>query len=79
MSRTPGQKSGLSFKRLQITLRPSSLDTGQYFQKDWPKVLFSKTSKVKNPKDGPFLRAQEDLEGLRSQENKNFQNAQIKL
>ena len=45
-----------------------ALDTGPYFWKGCPKAQFFKSySKVKNPKVGSFLRAQEDLEGLRIQ------------
>ena len=57
-----------------------SLDTGQYFQKGWSKAYFFNAYwKVKNPKDGSFLRAPEDLEGLRSQKNLIFQIAQTKV
>ena len=35
--------------------------------------------KVKNPKVGSFLRAPEDLDGLKSQKKLIFQNAQIKV
>ena len=52
-----------------------TIDTGQYFKKGRPKAY----SKVKNPKVGSFLRAPEVLEGLRSQKNLIFQNAQIQV
>ena len=56
------------------------VDTGQYFKKGRPKAQFFQAySKVKNPKVGSFLRAPEYLEGLRSQKNLIFQNAQIKV
>ena len=42
-------------------------------------LVFNAYSKVKNPKVGSFLRAPEDLEGLRSQKNIIFQNAQMKV
>ena len=42
-------------------------------------LLFKAYSKVKNPKVGSFLRDLEDFEGLRSQKNFIFQNAQIKV
>jgi hypothetical protein len=42
-------------------------------------VFFNAYSKIKNPKVGSFLRAPEDLEGLRIQKNLIFQNAQIKV
>ena len=45
---------------------PCALDTGQYFKKGQPKAYFFKAySNVKNPKVASFLRAPEDLEGLR--------------
>ena len=57
-----------------------SVDTGQKFKNGRPKAYFFKAySKVKNPKVGSFLRAPEDFEGLRSQKNLIFQNAQIKV
>ena len=62
--------------------RPAAgkVDTGQYFKKGQPKVYFFKAYlKVKNPKVGSFLRAPEDLMGLRIQKNLIFQNDQIKV
>ena len=45
-----------------------------------PKAYFFKaSSKVNNPKVGSFLRAPEDFEGLGSQKNLIFQNAQMKV
>ena len=41
--------------------------------------FFKAYLKVKNPKVGSFLRAPEDLEGLRSQKKLIFQNAQVKM
>jgi hypothetical protein len=41
--------------------------------------FFKAYTKVKNPKVGSFLRAPEDFEGLGSQKNLIFQNAQIKV
>ena len=57
----------------QSSVEKCRRNTGQYFKKGRPKA-----SKVKNPKVGSFLRAAEDLEGLRSQKTLIFQNAQIK-
>ena len=52
-------------------VRNGTVDTGQYFKKGRPKVLFFQAySKVKNPKVGSFLRAPEDFEGLRSRKEK---------
>ena len=38
--------------------------------------FFNAYSKINNPKVGSFLRAPEDLEGLKSQKKLIFQNAQ---
>ena len=57
-----------------------TVDTGQKILNGCPKAYFFKAyAKVKNPKVGSFLRASEDFEGLRSQKNLIFQNAQIKV
>ena len=61
-------------------VEPGPIDTGQNFKNSCPKAYFFKAyTKVKNPKVGSFLRAPEDFEGIGSQKNLIFQNAQIKV
>ena len=51
------------------------LDTGPYLKKVAPRPSFLDIiKKVKNPKVGSFLRAPEDLEGLRNQKKLISQN-----
>jgi hypothetical protein len=50
---------------------PGTLDTGHFFHISPAQGLFFKAyPKVKNPKIGSFLRAQEDFEGFRSRKEK---------
>jgi hypothetical protein len=61
-----------------MLLSPSKKHVTTIYRTIFLKKYFNAYSKIENPKVGSFLRAPEDLEGLRSQKNLIFQNAQIK-